>query len=165
MLVSKIRTKEDIRTCIDMYYEIADLSFVNIDKEFAYANLLTFVKTNRFVRILLDDSGSIIAWIYAQPTQPPHSPEVMLQQMYYASNKEGVVAVRCVKMLHDAMVEEARRLGISLVVSQGSHQDISFVFTRILEKHGWTRMGYAAQLRLARPSVGRPLARTPFTRG
>jgi hypothetical protein len=164
MLVSKIRTKEDVRTCIDMYYEIADHSFVNIDKEFAYTNLLAFVREKRFVRILLDDSGSIIAWIYAQPTQPPHSPEVMLQQMYYASNKEGVMAVRCIKILHDAMVEEAKRLGISLVVSQGSHQDTSFVFTRILEKHGWSRMGYAAQLRIPRLGPERPLLATFFTR-
>jgi hypothetical protein len=148
MRIIKPRTLEDVVICVEMYANLNDHSFVKISKERSLRYLLQACKQNKFVRILLNQQDEIEAWIYADVFMPFHSDEKMLQQIYYASNKEGVKAYRHVVSLHEAMLDEARLRNISLAISQGSHMDETNVFSRILEKSGWERRGHTALKRL-----------------
>jgi hypothetical protein len=65
-------------------------------------------------------------------------------QNYYCSDQTGVLAVRCVKLLHDAMLLEAKRLKLRYCLSSGSHNDEKNTFVRILKSQGWYVKGYMA---------------------
>jgi hypothetical protein len=125
-----------------------DFSFLNVDYNNAFKHLLHFTKSGKFVMMKVDNDDNIVAWILALKTQSYHSAEPMLQQVYYASSRKGVKAYRDVVDLHEAMIEEAQRVGLPMVISQGSHLDEDNTFSRILEKNGWERRGHTALKRL-----------------
>lgn len=139
----KPRTLEDIRYCVDMYLAQNDETFIEADKDLAYHNLTMLVRRNKFVRMAVKDN-KIIGWIYANAGINPHIREKIFQQYYFTSNQSGIMAARVVKFLHEEMVEEAKRLDISLVMSTGSHLDENNTFTKILERYGWERRGHVA---------------------
>lgn len=147
MQVRQLQTKEEVRFCTDMYCDLNDDSFIDVNRNESYYNLLKLVKNNAFARVIVRDD-KILAWILAQKMQPLHMDYPIFQQMYYASKESGVLAYKCVIKLHEAMIEEAKRLKIGAVLSQGSHMDSDYTFTRILEKSGWSRRGYVAILKL-----------------
>lgn len=147
MRLRRLQTAQDIRTCVDMYIAKNDEAFLPSSRSAAYSALATHLKLNDFIRILEDDTG-IRAWALFKQLRVSHMPEDVFQQLYFASDLEGFKAVRAIRILHDAAVEEARRLRLAYVTSQGSHLDEANVFTRILEKHGWNRRGHTAVYRL-----------------
>jgi hypothetical protein len=150
---------EDIRTCVELYYSLNDHSLITVDKEFAFTNLYKLVRNKKFVKAIYKDN-SIIAWIYADVLTHLHSREKALQQIYYASNQKGFSAARCILTLHKEIIKEAERLNLKLVISTGSHMDEDYTFTKILERAGWERRGYAAFYRLGSP--GDTKAEVPY---
>lgn len=161
MRLRRLQTAQDIRTCVDMYIAKNDEAFLPSSRSAAYSALATHLKLNDFIRILEDDTG-IRAWALFKQVRVAYMSEDALQQLYFASDLEGFKAVRAIRILHDAAVEEAERLGLAYVNSQGSHLDEANIFARILEKHGWTRRGHTAVYKLKHTTRGRP--RTLFDR-
>jgi hypothetical protein len=149
MKVVKPRTIEDIAACVEIYNSINDHSFLHMDVETSFSNFLKLSKQGFFMRLLVDDTGVVRAWIFASKVKPVHSDRFSFQQDYFASNLSGVKAYKAVVLLHEAMIEEATRLNIGTAISQGSHMDETFTFTRILEKQGWQRRGHIAVKRLS----------------
>ena len=138
--------------CIELYRQINDETFVEIDPDVSFASLRHVYRSRGFLRVVLE-GDVVVAWIYCQPVSMMHVRYLSFQQIYYASSKTGLAAVKLVKLLHEAMLEEARRLKIQLAISMGSHMDSKHTFVRILEKAGWQRRGHAAIFRL-RPPTG-----------
>jgi len=143
MELIKPRTLEDIHFCVDMYLNLNDETFIPADKQLAYDNLSNLVRRNKFVRMAVKNN-QIIGWIYATPGLNLHTKEKILQQSYFCSNQSGISAARVIKVLHEELIEEAKRLDIKLVMSTGSHFDEDNTFTKILERYGWERRGYIA---------------------
>lgn len=139
----KPRTLDDVRYCVDMYLSQNDDSFIEADKDLAYHNLTMLVRRNKFVRMAVKDN-KILGWIYAGIGVNPHIKDKIFQQYYFTSTQSGIMAARIVKFLHEEMIEEAKRLDISLLMSTGSHLDENNTFTKILERYGWERRGHVA---------------------
>lgn len=150
--VIKLRSSRDVETCTRMYLDLNDESFVATDYISSYKNLFEWVRGNQFVRMVIRD-GRILAWIYARPVQLAHMKEPMFQQIYYCSKQTGVLAVRLLVLLHEELIEEAKRRGITKVASPGSPLDDQNTMARILEKNGWKRRGYLAVLDLPTKAV------------
>ena len=146
--ISKVRSLSDIEECVNLYYNLNDHSFITVSKEESIRRLSQKVRQQKFVRLLIDDKNKIVAWIYCDVVKPDHSTEPQFQQMYYASNLKGIQAYKAVIKLHEAMIEESKRLKVNLLVSYGSHMDEDYTFSRILEKNGWSRRGYVAVYKL-----------------
>ena len=145
--VRELYSEGDIAYCVDMYRALSDESFLVSDRATAILNLWKLVRMKRFVRCLTRD-GVIVAWLYADAVQLLHTTYPVFQQMYYASDQTGTMAVRCITMLHDAMEDYAVEKGFSVITSPGSHMDENFVFARVLARHGWQRRGYGAARRV-----------------
>lgn len=143
MNIDICKSIKDIRYCVDMYYDLNDHSFLEVSKEQSYKNLLTLCKRNRFVRVL-KHNNIIIAWIYADIVVPLYYDKKVYQQLFYASDQTGIKAYKSVVMLHDELIKEAINKEIKVIISQGSHMDEDYTFTKILEKNGWDRRGYIA---------------------
>jgi hypothetical protein len=137
----------DLKECIDLYYNINDHSFAFVDKNESLKNLYQLYLKKEFIRVIKKDN-KIIAWILCIKNKPLHSANNHLQQIYYACSEKGFLAYKCVVVLHNAMIEEAKRIRINELISQGSHLDDNNVFAKILERNGWSRRGYLASYRL-----------------
>jgi hypothetical protein len=164
MEISKIETKEDLQYCVNLYYNLNDHEFLDVDPNICYTSLYKLYKQNNFIRVIRKDD-KIIAWLLAIKTQALHMSYPQLQQLYYACDQKGFIAYKCVVLLHEALVEEAKLSNIRFCISQGSHMDPENIFAKILEKQGWDRRGHTAALRLPHSGPQRPLPATFFTRG
>jgi len=151
MEVRKLQDVEELELCIDIYANQYDNTFIPVCEKRALSQLKAHLGSGAFFRILEDDEGDIRAWILARVVRLDHVDRTVLHQMYYGSDLTGFGAARAIISLHDALVSEAERLHVSRVFSTGSPLDERNVFSRILEKHGWDRRGYAATKSLLRP--------------
>ncbi|MDB4575356.1 hypothetical protein N9112_00170 [bacterium] len=147
MKVVKIKTHQDLRMCAEMYAAISDPTFLPFDVEKGIKKLAE-MRRQGFVRMLVDDSGTPLAWIVAVKATPHHLHYPVMQQLYYCSDSHGALAYRCVRLLHESLVTEGIRVGAEYAMSTGSHMDEGNVFARILEKSGWQRKGHTAVLKL-----------------
>lgn len=141
LLLDIIKTNRDIQTCIDLYSKLNDFSFLPVDRDYAIKNLDLAIRQKKFVRVL-KMNDEIVSWIFADKAKSAHMKTNILQQYYYFSKLEGIAAYKSVKMLHDALIDYAEKMGYELILSPGSHLDEDYTFTRILEKLGWERRGY-----------------------
>jgi hypothetical protein len=146
--IIKPRSIEDIETCVNMYLSQNDESFIPASFDKSFSVLLQLTKRNKFVRMVLKDEKEIIGWIYADIGQILHVDTKVFEQRYFTTNQTGSSAVRVIKLLHNALIEEAKDKNISLITSHGSHMDEENVFVKILEKQGWERRGYLALYKL-----------------
>lgn len=142
--VVKPRSLDDIDTCVKMYLSQNDESFIPASYEKAYHILNQLVKRNKFVRMALNSEDEIIGWIYGDIGEIPHVETRVMEQKYFTTNQEGIGAVRVIKLLHNALIQEAVSKDIKLITSHGNHLDENNVFVKILEKQGWERRGYLA---------------------
>lgn len=150
----RLTSNKDIETCVDMYLALSDEDFMPSSRAKSLEHMWKVARQGRFIRALKRD-GELVAWIYAEKVQLLHTDYPTFQQIYYASNQTGAAAARCVKILHQAMLDEARARGIEYCVSAASHLDPECVFSRILERTGWQRRGHVALARLGpRPGAG-----------
>jgi hypothetical protein len=142
MLIRKIKNLKELEECVDMYLKLSDQEFLPASRKASIKSLKEVLSTPKaFVRVL-EKEGKLVAWIYAEVIQLQHTTFKVLQQIYYSSCLEGVSAARAVKLLHQALIEEAERRRVIMVTSPGSHLDENFTFAKILEKSGWERRGY-----------------------
>jgi hypothetical protein len=148
MLVRKIKNKEELGTCVDLYIKYNREDLIPSDRETAIKAIRRYVTNNAFMRVLEVD-GVIMAWLLAIVTQKDFVKGQVMQQVYYGSDFKGSKAFKAVVMLHDALLEEAELRKIRYVLSTGSNQDENNTFTRILEKAGWARVGSLAVYDLA----------------
>lgn len=155
MKLDEIRSKEELEYCVDMYMSQNDISFLPADRDTSIKNLKKAYR-NDFVRVVRD-KGVIIAWAWFLRINLPYTDKEFFQQYFYTSNCTGVKAYKCVIMLHEAAEEEAKRLKIRYLISQGSHMDPHCVFAKMLERQGWQRRGHTAVLKLSQgdPRLGR----------
>jgi len=147
MLLRKILNEREIEICVDLYIKDNDETFIPASRKDSLEAMTNHLKSNAFFRILEDD-GKIVAWILAKRHKPDHISQMVFQQMYYGSALKGIKSARAVKILHEALIEEAKRMNIKRIISSGNHLDTENVFTRILEKAGWKRRGYIATFEL-----------------
>jgi len=143
MIVRDILNVKELEYCLDMYYKQNDHSFVKIDKDFCLANITVHWRSKEFFKVLVKDN-IIVGFLMATTNKNRHCKESFLLQEYYTSTLKGFGAAKAVYILHDALIEVARKRKISLVVSCGSHLDETNTFTKLLERNGWKRRGYVA---------------------
>lgn len=147
MLTRKILKETEIEICVDLYIKDNDETFIPANRKSSIEALSNHLKSGAFFRILEDD-GEVVAWILAKRCKPDHISQMVFQQLYYGSSLRGIKSARAVKMLHDDLIMEAKRMNIKRIISTGNHLDTENVFTRILEKSGWKRRGYLATFEL-----------------
>ena len=139
MILREPVSKQDIITCVDMY--IAKNQWIPVSRQDSLTNLYTAWKTGKFIR-LIEDEGVIIGWLYALVMQPPHQSFLSYYQQYCCTATSPIKSFKAIKLLHEALVNQAELEEIPLVYSGGSHLDEALVFPRMLEKIGWERRGY-----------------------
>jgi hypothetical protein len=144
------RTKEDIEECISLYKISED--FLNIKFEDSVKALMMRAKLKKFTRIIRSN-GKIIAWITAERTLIPFSSSPCFYITAYGSNQTGVMAFRCIEILHKLAEKEAIALGCKFILTTSNPYDLRLTYVRILERLGWIRQSYMAKLTLA---VGDP---------
>jgi hypothetical protein len=152
MRIEKPGSQDDIRQMVKLYAnydeeKIGDALFKLSTKK-GYKSLAAALQNGEWCR-LIRDKGHITAWILCKIMPHPFTDEKIFQQYFFASSYTGIAAARAVKLLHQEMEEYARTQGYPAIVSTGSHLDETYIFTRMLEKLGWTRRGYLAMKRLA----------------
>ena len=139
--VSPPRGIQDIEDCVELLGRTMVSPLGKMDKEFGISSLR---KAQRdFFRVVKIDS-KIVAWLTAKVVQSQYYPEFVLTQWCCCCEVKGIIGYRCIIMLHDEMEKEARKLKLAGVVSTCNEHDTTFLFARILEKHGWNRIGYMA---------------------
>jgi hypothetical protein len=140
-------SESELIFCVDMYASLNDNSFISVDKNFCIENIIKHWKSLNYIR-LLKKNNQIVAWLLAVEAVSKHSRQRYLLQEYYCSNLKGIASYKAVVLLHRDLIEYAKTNRFSFVASSGSHLDETFVFSRILEKDGWSRRGYAAKYNL-----------------
>jgi hypothetical protein len=149
MYVTKVQTLKEIEYCIDMYLARLNDTFLPPSRELAIRNLKDRVQRQRYVRVCRDDAHKVLAWIYADVGQAHHFDGVIFQQHYYGTSVDGIMAVRCLELLHDDMVQYAKNeTKADYCMSSCGPQDVKQTFSRILEKCGWKRHTFLAVKKL-----------------
>ena len=94
--------------------------------------------------------GVVRAYICASVIRPqPHSYARVMQQMYYHTTAEGVLAVKLLRYAHSLLVEEGRRRGLAACVSSSMNDNWETMY-RILTLDGWSRSGPRMYFKLQR---------------
>ncbi len=135
------RNKEDLHTCIQMYFNWANS--YPIDYDSCFKNIQYNWQRKKFLRVIRRNE-KIVAWIFADKHKFFHSDEIFFIQHYYCSNYFGILATKFLIMLHDEMIKEASKSNIKYCMSCCRFDDTRFTLSRILEKIGWQRHGYQA---------------------
>ena len=146
--VSKCRNLGDAKECVEMYLLYAHQSPMNGLPEFsfdnAYNQLVSSIRVGKFFRILLNDSGEIVAWILCSKYHIPYFKDPVFFQEYYYSSLRGFSAFRALHMLHKEALREAASKALEFMVSGGSFLDEDNIFAKLLEVNGWARKGHFA---------------------
>jgi len=151
MEISHLVGKRDLLDCVDLYISMNDPEFLpDVDADLAASRIMQRLRSGAFIRLLKED-GEVFAFIIGCDAHQDFASEPQLHQLYYASKyTTGTKAVKAVVLLHNELEVYARSRNLSTVVSPGSHMDETNVFSRILEKQGWTRRGHIALKNLRR---------------
>jgi len=136
-------TITDLTEFVDIYISVAGNQILPLDRNVSISNIRQKYLNKAFIRGLKDENG-ITGFILGEPVQHPHLSFIVMQQMYFASNYKGIKAAKAVIILHKALYDFAELRHIPMVMSTGSFLDENNVFTKILEKQGWSRTGYLA---------------------
>ena len=141
MQIDIIRNKQELRQCVDMYFSWP----INYPMDYSTClkNIEYYWLRKKFLRIIRKDR-EVLAWILCDLARPLHSNILFLSQQYYCSNLQGYNASKALILLHNEMLEEASRKNIPYCLSNCRFDDNTFRLSRILEKTGWSRMGYQA---------------------
>jgi hypothetical protein len=130
-----------------MCYALNDHQFLQADISYAVESWNRHWRSGGYFKIAVDDSSSILGFLIATETKAMHSPDRFMRQEYFCTSPtlKGFKSVRVVKLLHEDLIDYAKRQRCKFVASSSSHLDEDFVFTKILEKFGWERRGYVAK--------------------
>ena len=149
MILDSIQSTSDVEECVELYYNIIDKDFFQVDRTECIKRFNDAARRKRFIRIIRLNSR-IIAWIYADLTKLFHSSTPKFQQMYFITSRSGISAYRCIVLLHEEMYEFSKSTSADYCLSPGGPHDSNNVIARSLEKNGWIRKGYAAIRRIER---------------
>lgn len=141
--IRKPRNDIEIEKCAISYCKYSDSTFYPINEIVAVKNLKAAWRGGAFIRVI-EYNKKIIGWILATLYKIPFAKEIALNQSFYFCSKSGYIAARAVLLSHTALVEYAETMRIPIVISHASWEDKGLVFTKILEKAGWSVKGYAA---------------------
>jgi len=147
MQVTKPTSEQQLKFCTDMYIGQNDNSFINLDSQYCYENIIKHWKSLNYIKLIIDNN-QIVGFIMASSTVSKHSKDKFIVQEYYCTNLIGFKSARAVKLAHEDLIENAKKNKFKFVISQGSHMDPNHVFTRLLEKFGWDRRGHIAKYAL-----------------
>lgn len=143
MIIRNPISIEELHLCAEIYIAQNDNEFLYIEPSVCKFNIVNQWKMNRYIRVIEHD-GKVVGFIAASPNTSKHSTLKQFVQEYYVTNLKGFASARAVIAAHRDMVDYAIKHRYHLVISQGSHMDPEFVFTRILERNGWKRKGHVA---------------------
>jgi hypothetical protein len=142
LIIDKVQTRQDILVCVNMYLKIYD-SIIPADYDRSIKSFEYEVKRQKYLRVVRRNSR-ILAWILADLVHPLHTRLPIFRQLYYASDQTGVLAVKCLQLLHEDMYLASFNTNATYCLSEGSHMDTTQVLARALEKVGWTRKNHMA---------------------
>ena len=152
MHIRKLITSYDIAICVDLCISnLSKSSILPVDRNTAIYKLFKAVRLDKPIRLIEDDDGKIIAFIYADTGEFIYTNYQVLVQYFFATNQKGRKAIKVIKLLHAWLVEYATSNKIPLVFSTGNFYDPTNVFSRTLETEGWEREGYLAVYRTGHP--------------
>jgi hypothetical protein len=143
MIIRKIKNKDELHDCVKIYMKFSQPELIRADYDTSVRSMRQIIGIRGFLRVAEVD-GVIRAWLLADIRKNECIKDPVLQQCFFASDLTGTQAVKAVILLHEELIEEAKRREINCVISNGSNVDEKNVFTRILEKQGWSRIGYVA---------------------
>jgi hypothetical protein len=143
--VFNLRTTDELIACVDMYkkIDIENDNFINFDKEIALQKLFISCRSGHFARIIKEDN-ELIAWILASTATYDFSNELIFKIRMFLSNQSGVKGFKCIEILHEEVIDEAKRLKIKRVFTENNFYNERLVYVKLLEKLGWKRKGYMA---------------------
>jgi len=144
MKIIQPSSEQQLKFCADMYISQNDNSFINLDSQFCYENIIKHWKCLNYIKLIIDNN-QIVGFIMANETISKHSRDKFIAQEYYCTNLSGFKSARAVKLSHEDLTEYAKKNKLKFVISQGSHMDPDHTFTRLLEKFGWDRRGHIAK--------------------
>jgi hypothetical protein len=137
---------KEIRACVMMYARITEDFFeLNIPK--AVDALAHRVRIRSFVRLRMKDD-EIVGWLSAKPVSLDFSDIKILQQDYFITAPLGYLSYTTTVKLHEAMFEEAMKLGMDEAMSMGNLMSLrgdAINLAMSLERVGWERRGYVAR--------------------
>jgi hypothetical protein len=147
MILTNPSSEQQLKFCADLYISYNDSSFISIDQQFCYENIIKHWKSLNYIKLIVDNN-QIIGFIMASPSMSKHSKDRFMLQEYYCTNAQGFKAAKAVKLAHQDLIEYARKNRFKFVISQSSHMDPDHTFTKLLEKFGWQRRGHIAKYTL-----------------
>lgn len=154
LLLRSAKTLKDLDACVAMYsnspYGVDPA--MTIDVEFARTNLFRLWMTPSYNLRMAEKGGVLFGWLLSREgVNSYHSSGRSLEQLYYVTDQEGFLAARCLKALHEDLVEIARAKEIPTVLSHASHLDPDFLLCKMLAKWGWSTQAYLAWLHVSPP--------------
>jgi hypothetical protein len=135
--------KTTLQNCIDIYADYNDNSFIAVNRRKSLLQLTDRVNQGQ-IFYTIRDSDVIVGWVLAEQLKHPFSTHSFLQQSFYVTSLSGIKAARAVILAHEELIKQAELRGIEIVLSVGSFYDEQNIFTKILEKRGWSRRGHTA---------------------
>lgn len=141
--VEPIVSLEELKAAVDVYVNYAKNDIVPFSREESYTNMEAHWRSLKYVK-KITYKGAVVGIVCGDILKSFHGKHKFFNQMYYCTNLKGVLSVKAVQLAHRDIIEYASKYKLSYVISQASHNDTSFVFTRILEKDGWIRKGFMA---------------------
>jgi hypothetical protein len=140
--LQKIQSIDEFSTCINIYADYNDDSFIHVDRKKSLLKLREHSKSG-FLYTIKDD-GVLVGWLLAERLKHPFSSQSFLQQSFYVTNMRGIKSARAIILAHEELIRLAERFQIEIVLSVGSFYDEQNIFTKVLEKKGWKRRGHTA---------------------
>ncbi len=134
-------SESDIYWCAKSYcdYVRCKTDLLNLSIEESILNL----KQQEFLSLYKIKSKPV-AFISGGVTKQQFSKNKIFNQNFYYTDLTGYSAYIAQKVLHQRMIEYARKRHVKTVLSAGSYFDERNVFAKMLEKQGWIRHGYLA---------------------
>jgi hypothetical protein len=136
-------SKQELAICINIYADYNDNSFIAVNRRKSLLQLTDRVNQGQLF-YTIKDGDVIVGWVLAEQLKHPFSTHSFLQQSFYVTSLSGIKAARAVILAHEELIRQAELRRIDLVISVGSFYDEQNVFTKILEKRGWSRRGHTA---------------------
>jgi hypothetical protein len=136
MLLRKIKSHE-FRECLELSKITSEPypEFPVHDKT-SLTNMRDLAR-NHYLRVIEKD-GKIVGWLCAVVVLANHYSNIWcLRQITYSTSLKGREALLAFNMVHESMIEFARKRKVPYVVS-GSIEANWRTFGRLLERQGWT---------------------------
>lgn len=147
LTIGKITCPEDIEECARIHQSQLDTKFYPTSITAEVASISSHLTRRAFFRLLRKDD-KIVAWLLAVKTIAEMSGKPVLYQLVYASSLKGFGAATAVKLLHQELIQEGKKLRVSMVISSGGFMEEDNKFSKLLEIYGWERKGYMALYKL-----------------